>query len=151
MRDFELGSVADFFHLREPVFESGEKSIALHLALHERQIKIGTERERLRVNLGAAADKNFPRFGSEVDLAQIRNGAHAGEGELRPAENNRLAIRQRFTDRLKRFAPHHDDVSGGELFEPLKIFRQVPRNSVSGANHTIEGHCRDGFEVFHPG
>jgi hypothetical protein len=37
------------------------------------------------------------------------------------------------------------------LFEPLEILRQMPRDFAARANHAVQRHCGDGFEVFHVG
>lgn len=149
MQDFEFGCVADFFGEFETVFEGGKEGVAVYFAFDEGEIEVGTERECLRVDLRAAADEHVARFGGEIDFAQIGNGPHAGIGKLRAAQDEGLAVRERFADGLKRFPAHHDDIAGGKLFEPLEIVGQMPGDFIFRANHAIERHGGDGLEVFH--
>src|ERR1700749_2846701 len=103
MENLELGRVAQFFDEFKAIFERGKERIALNLALDESEIEIGTQRQRLRVNLAAPANENLARFVHQIDFAQIGNGSHSGIGKLRTTQNNGLAIRQRLADGLKRF------------------------------------------------
>ena len=66
-----------------------------------------------------------------------------------PRENHVLAVRQRLAEALKRLAPHHDDVAHRHFLEPLEILRQMPRDFAARANHAVQRHRGDGFEVFH--
>src|SRR5487761_2278796 len=71
MQDLELRLVPDGFHQFKLVFKRREKSVAaLHLALDEREIKVGTARQRLRINLRAAADEDVVREFRRVELVQ---------------------------------------------------------------------------------
>ena len=54
MQNLELRLVAERFHQIKFVLERREKSVAFHLAFHQRQVKVGAERQRLFVNLRAA-------------------------------------------------------------------------------------------------
>jgi hypothetical protein len=59
MQDFEFRRVLNFLNLNEPVFKRREKYIAFDLAFDEREVKVGTTRQYLLVNLSAAADKHI--------------------------------------------------------------------------------------------
>ena len=65
-----------------------------------------------------------------------------------PRQDHVLAVRQRLAEALKRLAPHHDDVAHRHFLEPLEILRQVPRDFAARANHAVQRHCSDGFEMF---
>ena len=59
MQNLEFRRVLNFLNLNESVFKRREKHIALDLAFDQREVKIGTARQHLLVNLRAAADENF--------------------------------------------------------------------------------------------
>ncbi len=62
MQNFEFRRVLDFLGQNKFILKRREKCVAIfNLALHQRQIKIGTTRQRLLVNLRAAADENVVR------------------------------------------------------------------------------------------
>ena len=62
MQNFELRLVADFLGQIKFVLKRREKRVAvLDLAFDQRQVKVGTARQRLLVNLRAAADENVVR------------------------------------------------------------------------------------------
>ena len=77
MENFELGGIAEFFNQFKAIFKCREKCVAVHLAFDEGEKKIGAERQRLRLDLTAAADENFARFIGQIDLAQVGDGAHS--------------------------------------------------------------------------
>ena len=58
-------------------------------------------------------------------------------------------VRQRFAQTFKRLSPHDDDISQGLFLEPLEVLRQMPRDLAGRADHTVQGHGGDGFEIFH--
>src|ERR1035437_8666051 len=149
VQNLELRRVADFFNQLETLFKRWKESVALDLAFDERQIQIRTQRQRLRVNLRAAANENLTVARQRLQFLKTANRFHTGKLELRTAQDNRFAIRQRLADGLKRFTPHDDDVAGGRLLEPLEILRQMPRDFVPRANHAVQRHGGDGVEGFH--
>ena len=57
MQNLEFRRVPNFLNLNEPVFKRWEEHVALDLAFDEREVKIRTERQRLFINLRAAANK----------------------------------------------------------------------------------------------
>ena len=61
MQDLEFRCVANFFNLNKPVFKQREEHVAGDFAFDKREIKVGTARQRLRINFRAAANKNFGR------------------------------------------------------------------------------------------
>src|ERR1019366_3065065 len=87
MQNLELRLVADFFGQFKLVLERWEKGVAFHLAFHQRQIKIGTQRQGLFINLGTAGDEKFQRrtrrvqFQKILDNAQIHRGRAADFGQ----------------------------------------------------------------------
>ena len=60
-----------------------------------------------------------------------------------------LPVRQRLPQTLEGLAAHDDDVARGRLLEPFEILRQMPRDFAARANHVVQRHRGDGFEVFH--
>ena len=59
MQNFELRRVVDFAGQFKLIFKRREKRIAtFHLAFDQREVKIRTPRQCLRINLRAAADEN---------------------------------------------------------------------------------------------
>src|SRR5262249_35640050 len=50
---------------------------------------------------------------------------------------------------FKRFPAHYHDLACGHLFEPLEIFRQMPRDPRTIAYHAIQRHGCDRFEGLH--
>src|SRR5713226_651228 len=147
--DAELRAVLDLSDGFKLVFKRGKERIPFHRPLHEGQVEIGTKRQRLLINLRAAADENLTRLDRGIDLAQIRHGPQTGELKLSAAQDDRGAIGQRLAQGFEGFAAHDDDLTGRQLFEPLKILRQAPGDFVAAANHAIERHGREGFEMFH--
>ena len=71
MQNLEIRTSSRNFGQFKLVLERREKSVAaLDFAFHQRQIKIGTARQRLLVNLRAAADENVVRKLLRVELVQ---------------------------------------------------------------------------------
>src|SRR6266513_2942572 len=60
VNDFEFGPVQNLFDQFKPAFERRKKRVALDDSLDEREVKIGAERQCLRVNLRPAADEDVP-------------------------------------------------------------------------------------------
>src|SRR5260221_488539 len=147
--DLKLGGIQDFLDEVELVFELREKNIPFHDSFNQREIKVGTKGEGLLINLRAAADEHFPWLIRHINLSQVGNGSHPWILELRPAQNNGRAIRQRFADRFKGLAAQDNHMPGGHLFEPLEILREMPRDSAALTDHPIERHRSDGFKLFH--
>lgn len=46
-------------------------------------------------------------------------------------------IRQWPANRIKRPAPHHDDLAGGQLLEMLEISRQMPRQCIIQPDYPV--------------
>jgi len=61
MQNLELRLVPNFFSQLKLVFESRENRIPFHLAFDEREVKVGTARQCLLVNLRTAADEDVVR------------------------------------------------------------------------------------------
>src|SRR5437867_3362400 len=98
MQNLKIGAVENFLHEIKLILKLRKESVPLNVSLHEREIQIGTKRQRLLVNVGAAADENFAACDvgiRRIDSAQVRDGLHAGILETGPAQNNRGAVRQR--------------------------------------------------------
>lgn len=66
-----------------------------------------------------------------------------------PRQHEVFAVGQRPAEAFKRLAPHYDHVAHGRLLEPLEILRQMPRDFAARANHTVQRHRSNGFEMFH--
>jgi len=66
-----------------------------------------------------------------------------------PCKNYVFTIRQRFAKTLKCLATHQNDFPDGLLLEPPETLRQMPRDFVARANHAVQRHRGDGFEMFH--
>ena len=66
-----------------------------------------------------------------------------------PRQHHVLAVLQRLAEALERLAPHHDHVAHRHFLEPLEILRQMPRDFAARANHAVQRHRGDGFEMFH--
>jgi hypothetical protein len=145
----EFWRILHLFDCAEHVLERREEGIAWDFAFDEGKIEVGAEGQGLFVDLSAAANEDFTCFAIGVDFAQVADGLHAGAGEEASSQDEGSAVGQRAADGLKGFAAHNKDVAGGHLFEPLKIFRQVPGDFVAVADHAIERHGRDGLEMFH--
>ena len=92
--DFKVNRLAKQLPGIEHRLELREKSVALDLALHQREEQVGTLAKRLGVNLCAAADENCPV--TEIVLlakrVEIADRAHAGArfGTGRPIDSNVL-------------------------------------------------------------
>src|SRR5947208_14335130 len=67
--DFEFGPVQNLFDQFKPAFERRKKRVALDDSLDEREVKIGAEWQRLRVNLHPAADDAVPLGGHHLRTA----------------------------------------------------------------------------------
>jgi hypothetical protein len=149
MQDFETGGVEQFDDEFEGVLERGEEGIALNVTLDQCEIQVGTQWQRLLVNLSAAADEDLAailRVPFPIQSRQIRDGFDAGDWSRRAGQDNRGAVWQRFADGIESFAAHDDDMAGGHFFEPLEIFGKVPGQIAAGPDHPVEGHRGDGFE-----
>jgi len=149
VEDREVRVVGNDFDLFEAVFERRKEGISFDLALDQRQIEVGTKWKSLRVELGAAANEHFAGFGADIERFKPGNSHNARMRKATAADHNRFAMGQRPPDGLKRLASHDDGVASGDLFEPLKIFRQVPWDFVVATDDSIEGHGCDGFEALH--
>ena len=149
MDDGEVRVVADAFDLFEGVFKFREIGIAIDRSLHQRKIKIGSKRQGLSVNLCPAADKYFPWHAVNLQFIEGSDRFHTGECKTCPADNDGCAIRQGPPNGFEGFAAHNDRVARGELFEPLEILGQMPRDAIALADDAIQGHRCDRFELFH--
>ena len=88
MEDFELGAIENFLDRSEPIFKRGKERVAFELTFNQSEIKVGAERQRLRVNLRPAADEDVP-----LGDHRLRTALHAVPlpirwGEISP---NKLA------------------------------------------------------------
>ena len=71
MQNVKLRRLADFLHQIKLIFKRRKERIApFHLTLHQREIQIRTARQRLLINLRAAADENVIRKFLRVELVQ---------------------------------------------------------------------------------
>src|SRR5260370_34889732 len=77
--DAELRAVLELSDGFKLVFKRGKKRIPFHRPLHEGQVEIGTKRQRLLINLRAAADENLERLDRGVTLVQIRHRPPTGD------------------------------------------------------------------------
>ena len=59
MQNLEFRCVTKFPDLNKPVFKRREERVASYFAFDECEVKVGTARQRLLVNLRAAANENF--------------------------------------------------------------------------------------------
>src|SRR5208283_4958029 len=74
MQNLELRLVADLLNQFKLVLERRKNGVAIHFAFDERQIKVGATRQRLPVNLRAAADENVVRkFRRIQSLQRVEN------------------------------------------------------------------------------
>src|SRR5207249_777544 len=74
MQNLKLRFFADFFRQLKLVFERREESVAGHEPFDQREIQIGTKRQRLLIDLGAAANEDLApsQVGQRcVQLAQV--------------------------------------------------------------------------------
>src|SRR6266487_1481281 len=113
MQNLEFGTLENFRSQIEAVLKRRKERVTLDHPLDEREVEIRTERQRLLINLRAAANENLApgHCGIRgIELAQIGHGQHAGYWFPRTREHNRRAIGQRLAERLERFAPHDDDL-----------------------------------------
>src|SRR6187455_1965730 len=58
VENFKFRCIPDFNRRFKPIFKRRKKSVAFHLTFHQREVKVGTERHGLLINLGAATDEN---------------------------------------------------------------------------------------------
>src|ERR1051325_11316788 len=80
MQNFEFRRVADFLDEFKTIFKRREESVAFHFAFDEREVKIGAQRQRLFVNLRAAADEKFERGSGGIESQKIFNDAQIQRG-----------------------------------------------------------------------
>ena len=149
MRDTKVGVIHEFFNCFELILEGREQRVALNGPFDQGQVKIRTERQSLRVDLGAAANEHIAAFRFRMKLGELRYGLDAGVRKARAGNDDSGAIGQGSTDGFEGLAAHDDDVAGGHLLEPLEILRQVPGDFVAVADDPVEGHGGDGLEVLH--
>jgi len=65
-----------------------------------------------------------------------------------PREDKVRAARQRVSQAFECLPSHDNNVADSHLLEPPKILRQMPRDLSIRANHAVQRHRRNGFEVF---
>ena len=78
MQDFELRRVPDFLRQHKLILERGEENVARHGALDQREVKVGTQRQRLRIDLRAATDEDFTAIIQRGQRFQRMDRLHAG-------------------------------------------------------------------------
>src|SRR5205814_7544495 len=66
-----------------------------------------------------------------------------------PTQDNVDAIWQWCAKTLEGFSSDNDHVACGHFLEPFEILRQMPRDFVSRADHPVQRHRGDSFEVLH--
>src|SRR6266516_4944308 len=62
VQDCKLGTVQDFGSDFKVIFKWGKEHVAFDNPFEPRQVEVGAKRQRLGVNLRAAANEDFPRF-----------------------------------------------------------------------------------------
>ena len=94
--DFKVNRLAKHLPRIKHRLELREKSVALDLALHQREEQVGTLAKRLGVNLCAAAYENCPaaKIVLLVKRGEIADRAHAGDRFGTAGEHDHLAARQ---------------------------------------------------------
>jgi len=104
--------------------------------------------EKEFVNLRPSDDVNHGVEETERgDLMELVDNFHPfGSPRLVSGENNVLAARERFTDRVVGLAPHEDGVAVGGLLEELEILGQAPREVSVFADDPLRGHGHNGME-----
>ena len=151
VKDFEFGAVPKFLDQYEVVLKRRKECVAFDDPLDQREIQIRTKRQRFLIKARAAANKNDrPVWIRAVcsKLAKAGNGPNARDRGRRTGQNHGGPVGQGLANGFESLSPHDDHLAGGHLFEPAKILGQVPRNFISRANHSIEGHGGDGLEWF---
>ena len=68
VQDCKLGTVQDFGSDFKVIFKWGKEHVAFDHPFEPCQVQVGTKRQRLRVNLRAAANEGFPRFVRQINL-----------------------------------------------------------------------------------
>ena len=72
MQNFEIRTITDYPDLLEAFFEGRKEGVAArNFAFDEGEVKVGTLRQRLFVNLRAAANEDLARFVRQIKPAQI--------------------------------------------------------------------------------
>src|SRR5690242_1441860 len=95
MQNAELRAFEKRLHQDEFIFERRKKGVALHRPVDQGEIKIGTERQGLSVDLGSAANKQIPsvpfrRVG--IDLGEVGYRLDTGNGLTRAAHDDGGAL-----------------------------------------------------------
>ena len=101
--------------------------------------------QRRPINLLSASNENVAGTRSERYGRSQRFGAIASG--MRPPrisrQHNRATPGQGSTDRIKGLSPHDEGVAKCGGLEMAQILRQVPRQGVVAADHTVSGPCND--------
>ena len=119
-----------------------EIDVAREQRAHAREIDPRRQRQRQRIDLGAADDTQLhgasgqcPRLLDAVDIFD------AGGGSVRSAAQHQVApARQRLADRIEGPAPHQQRLAERHGLEVLQIVGQMPWQAAVLADHAVVRH-----------
>ena len=149
MQDLEIVSFHELPGQLKLLFKRREEGIPIDGSFNQSQIEVRTQRQRLPINLSAAANENLPadkRCCGGLDLVQVGDGSNTWNDIGGTGQHNRRAIWQRLADRFERPPAHDNYVTRGHLLEPFEIFGQMPGNPIAGADDAVHRHGGNGFE-----
>src|SRR6185295_453536 len=125
MQNLEFRAVENFLNNFKTIFERRKERVPLDDSFHQREVKIGTKRQSLRINLRAAANKIVHRRIRRAEFQEIFNDAQVNGGHT--ANFGKLELVRR---RICRLAPGNPRLAEQIRKFPLQQSRMPTKNDV---------------------